>query len=64
MKENIHYSEDYQQKNANKAEAYTDEPLKADQTAPVPVIQNTLLHGRQINLRNTLKDTAVQKGSG
>ncbi|XP_017254288.1 membrane protein of ER body-like protein isoform X2 [Daucus carota subsp. sativus] len=57
-------NKDYRQTHTKKAEAYTDEPLKADQTAPIPVIQNNLLlHGRQINLRNTFKDTAAQKGS-
>lgn len=51
----------YQHNNTYKAEACTDEPLKADQSAPIPVIQNT--QGRQINLRNTLKDIAAQKSS-
>ncbi|KAL8095592.1 hypothetical protein AgCh_036854 [Apium graveolens] len=58
------HSEGYQHNNIYKAEAYRDEPLKADQSTPIPVIQNTLLlKGRQIDLKNPLKDTDAPKSS-
>lgn len=59
------HSEGYQHNNSYKAEAYRDEPLKADQSTPMPVTKNTLLlQGRQINLKNTFKDAAAPKSSG
>lgn len=62
MTEIFYHSEGHQHNNIYKAEACTNEPLIADLSAPIPVIQNT--QGRQLNLKNTFKDTAAQKKSG
>lgn len=60
--EKIHHSEVSQHSNTCKMEVYTNETFKADQSAPVSLNQNTLLlEGRQVNLSNTLKDTAANK---